>query len=362
MQPLSFAESVVTSELYNNYLNQNGFCQAAANIALQALLLKPVIAPAGVLYNGLKASYFWATSESEKASLYAKAAFKDFLVASPILPLAPLYCAARYFRPAGLILAAEKIAAIFASLLYIFSLNHDKKGQQTLQRFVKKPKKPVVQIRLLFDIPISRLLLKNEHRQVTRLLAAPSPKEPTTDEDIPLKTLFFEGGTSEAPIPSQQLDEIFHNMSALEGQLSETIFLRANIWMIRHDLEPNFTFPWNGHQIAAMLEANKAKDKNGPAEVEEIIQHLRACQTGLDETLPKFHQAGGEGNTLVDIYLLAAHFRTVYDTHLSEVEIDLLQKAKLLNNSIEIWQSKGIACQSLPYESEKGSRQLYCFR
>lgn len=339
----SFTEQVIHSEWYNR---REWRYHEIARVAFNALVLMPLIAPAGALCHGTLACVYWVRAAREKSNECMAAAIKDFKAAAPLLTIAGgVYFAACYLH--------------ITALAVLFPIGEQDLDEAPQVAELPLPKTPD-EAPIVADVPPTQVLepLIEELPPLQVLDELPPPK--VLDEVPPPKVLDETPLVAELP-PQKVLDEATLvelpltleetslQLKSAELELADTLLTRAYIWLISNQVKPDYQIPWNGNTIANQVAAVvHGLNENQKRDQEEIIALLRSKQKAIDALMPPYCKAGGNEDTLLDVYDLIFTYRTRYNQILGQTEYDMLHLAVSLNAEIDSW--KTILCKKMPYK------------
>lgn len=291
--PISFSERALTSQFYSDYFKPSGREWEISRIAFNALIVMPLVAPAGAIWNTLAAGYCWARSDGEKARRCAKAAFDDLLVSAAAFACCSLQSRAIFF-----------IASICSTC--------------ALASLGCRYQSPIPEIKS--DTPLLE-----------------EAKEIHTD------TLSLD---DDNPFARMQSLEDFNNASM---RLFATIFNLALLSLIDLNGDREFSIFDDGRALAAKLKARLSrKDPAVQDYIRKIASDLEQQQDAVDSCKNLCQKAWG-ANPHFDIYPHLAHHREYYAFWIGNLEFNLLLVMKALNERIVAWSTQGVACKQIPY-------------
>ena len=392
--PFSFTEKVIQSKFYTTYLGSPGELtepeksrswkkwpfrpQVIARIAFTALILSPIIAPAGALWNWAQYRLVVA-NDSEKAKQFSKAAFEDLKTAGSFIVLAAestlIYGAANYFQSAPHKIVVL-IGAIFSLASFIKTLPEPKRAKDSSTQ-TENPARKEFAVQTEFDRTDSATQTKNPalkefavQTELHRTDSSTQTENPALREfavqtefdrtDSAAKTNEPSKGNAKtqtqgpsnvktAPVNeaagANAKQEILNLYLKAQKELTDIVFQQVNIITICE-------LPFNGNQIAAKLESGSQKTT-------EIIQKLQQKQKDVEHHRNQYLKMGGKSEDLnLDIYSLLPKYRDTYAENIALAEFDLVRIIRALNEQIAKWKTEGVICVTLPYDFPLNSKAI----
>lgn len=302
--PISFSEQFLTSQLYVDYCKP--IDSEISRIAITALLVIPIIAPAGAVWNALNAAYYFVRRDAEKTKQFAKAAFVDLQVST-----AAIVCYTLRSRT-GLMVASLVSADALASL-------------------TNKPPIPKV---LLADPSPSGL-------SVAGLFDSATPYEP-----------LFASPPEQLAGPTLRGFKLEDRFDAAGFELYSAIFTCALLYLVD---SPNINV-LEGRQIAAQLKTLSNQEPHAF----QLAERIEAYQSGFDYLLARCNkQLNWDITSYGNLYNLLPDFRDHYAKMIANFELQLLLCAKKING---IHESRafpdGTAPEPLSYDSLREGKDI----
>ncbi len=376
--PFSFTEKVIQSKFYTTYLCRPGECaekarswkefrpRVIARIAFSALILSPIVAPAGALWNWAQYQIVDAT-DSEKAKQYAKAAFDDLKVAGAFMAVATqtalIYGAFSYVQT-----TTYKILVLIGGVFSFAYFNNDRQktatsgkeaatqtevtgkdvimqtevlGKEAATQTEVTGKDVIMQTEVLGkeaatqtevtgkDVIMQTEVLGKDAAMQTEVLGKDASMQTESEKSIGKDNNTVSAETTAAR------KEILDLYIKAQTELTDTIFQEVNVIKI-------FEFPFDVRQIVAKLkECQKTT---------ELIQKLQQQQKVVEQHRDQYVKMGGNGVDLtINLYPLLPRYRETYAENISLAEFTLVKAIKTLNEQISQWGKQGIVCVSLPY-------------